>query len=110
MIRYRPKRWPGPNRYGRSAGAVPVAANDRVTPSDDQIASNPESCVRVSSGVLELTPLDSEDLLQHGDLPRVIGVVLDDAVQQLIVGHPGAERPGPRVVGWFQEELVGKRR
>src|SRR5262245_9829678 len=115
-IRYGPKCSPGPKRNGRSAG-IPVAVgeNDRVMPSDDHIAAKSVSCVRVSSGspglmrsaeVRRDSSSEAQDLPENRDLSRVVGIVLDDAVQELVVADSGPERPVARIVGGSPHLLV----
>src|SRR5678815_1953524 len=118
-IRYGPKRCPPENRNGRSAGSpVAVGASERVTPSDDQSAAKSVSCDGPSPGLsgfmgppsgephFTRTGLKPQDLADDGDLARVIRVVLDDAVQQLVVADPRAERTVARIVGRLHELIV----
>src|SRR4029079_10938545 len=50
--------------------------------------------------------LEPQDLAEDRDLAGVISVALDDAVQQFVVAHAGAERAVAGIVGRLQELLV----
>ncbi len=44
-----------------------------------------------------------DGFLQQRNLPRVVDVVLDDAMEEDVVRHARAERTAARIVGWFVE-------
>ena len=80
------RRIAGPRKQKRKSAGMPAGGEiERVRPSDDHSAAKSESCAschpRVSSVLF--TTSSSE-----GYLPGVIGVVLDDAVQELVVVTP----------------------